>query len=62
LHVQDTAGPIQRPLLRDLEDLFVKCGTGGLNDYWSDASLGSINLDGTEISNGARFNNLAPTS
>ncbi|NEI19782.1 hypothetical protein GUK30_10190 [Rhizobium leguminosarum] len=30
-------------------DLFVKRGTGGLNDYWADASLGSINLDGTEV-------------
>jgi hypothetical protein len=30
-------------------DLFAKRGTGGLNDYWIDASLGNINLDGTEI-------------
>lgn len=30
-------------------DLFVNRGTGGLNDYWYDASLGSINLDGSEV-------------
>jgi hypothetical protein len=31
------------------QDLFVNRGTGGLNDYWVDASLGNINLDGTEV-------------
>jgi hypothetical protein len=31
------------------KDLFVTKGTGGLNDYWTEASLGSINLDGTKI-------------
>lgn len=30
-------------------DLFVKRGTGGLNDYWIAASLGAINLDGSEV-------------
>jgi hypothetical protein len=30
-------------------DLFVNRGTGGLNDYWRDASLGAINLDTTEV-------------
>ena len=30
-------------------DLFVTNGSGGLNDYWRDASLGAINLDGTEV-------------
>jgi hypothetical protein len=33
------------------KDLFISRGSGGLNDYWSDASLGSINLDGTEVFN-----------
>ena len=32
-----------------IEDLFVHRGTGGLNDYWVTASLGSINLDGSEV-------------
>ncbi len=32
-----------------LEDLFVNRGTGGLNDYWIAASLGAINLDGSEV-------------
>ena len=30
-------------------DLFVNRGTGGLNDYWVDASLGNIDLNGTEV-------------
>lgn len=30
-------------------DFFIERGTGGLNDYWVDASLGSINLDGSEV-------------
>lgn len=30
-------------------DLFVARGSGGLNDYWRDASLGAINLERTEI-------------
>ena len=30
-------------------ELFVNRGTGGLNDFWVDASLGSINLDGSEV-------------
>jgi hypothetical protein len=31
------------------EDLFIKRGTGGLNDYWEAASLGAINLDGSQV-------------
>jgi hypothetical protein len=31
------------------KDLFATRGTGGLNDYWIAASLGAINLDGTEV-------------
>jgi hypothetical protein len=31
------------------EDLVLKRGTGGLNDYWIAASLGTINLDGSQI-------------
>jgi hypothetical protein len=31
------------------EDLFTKRGTGGLNDYWIAASLGAINLDGSQV-------------
>lgn len=31
------------------EDLFIKRGTGGLNDYWIAASLGAINLDGSQL-------------
>jgi len=31
------------------KELFALRGTGGLNDYWVAASLGAINLDGTEI-------------
>lgn len=31
------------------EDLFINRGTGGLNDYWTDASLGAINLDGSRV-------------
>jgi hypothetical protein len=31
------------------QDLFANRGTGGLNDYWSDASKGNIDLNGTEI-------------
>src|SRR4051812_3611208 len=31
------------------EDLFVKRGSGGLNDYWIAASLGAINLDGSQV-------------
>ena len=31
------------------EDLFIKRGTGGLNDYWIAASLGAINLDGSQV-------------
>jgi hypothetical protein len=31
------------------EDLFVKRGTGGLNDYWAAASLGMISLDGSQV-------------
>lgn len=30
-------------------DLFSKRGTGGLNDYWTAATLGAVNLDGTEV-------------
>jgi hypothetical protein len=30
-------------------DLFVRRGTGGLNDYWIAASLGAINLDGSKV-------------
>jgi hypothetical protein len=31
------------------QDLFVTRGTGGLNDYWIAASLGAINLDGSQV-------------
>ena len=31
------------------EDLILKRGTGGLNDYWNAASLGAINLDGSQL-------------
>ncbi len=31
------------------EDLVLRRGTGGLNDYWIAASLGAINLDGSQI-------------
>lgn len=31
------------------EDLIIKRGTGGLNDYWIAASLGAINLDGSQL-------------
>ena len=31
------------------EDLFINRGTGGLNDYWIAASLGAINLDGSQV-------------
>jgi hypothetical protein len=31
------------------EDLVVKRGTGGLNDYWIAASLGNIDLDGSKV-------------
>ena len=31
------------------EDLVLKRGTGGLNDYWIAASLGAINLDGSQV-------------
>ena len=31
------------------EDLLVTRGSGGLNDYWIAASLGAINLDGSEV-------------
>lgn len=31
------------------EDLVLKRGTGGLNDYWITASLGAINLDGSQL-------------
>ncbi|WP_336601898.1 hypothetical protein [Paraburkholderia bengalensis] len=30
-------------------DLFATNGSGGLNDYWRSASLGAINLDGTDV-------------
>ena len=30
-------------------DLVLKRGTGGLNDYWVAASLGAINLDGSQL-------------
>ncbi len=30
-------------------DLFVHHGTGGVNDYWRDASRGKIDLDGSEV-------------
>jgi hypothetical protein len=45
---QDTAGLEPEPV-NYFRDLFVTRGTGGLNDYWTDASLGGINLDTTEI-------------
>ena len=32
-----------------LRDLIAVRGTGGLNDYWIAASLGNINLDGTDV-------------
>jgi hypothetical protein len=31
------------------KEMFVNHGTEGLNDYWVDASLGNIDLDGSEI-------------
>ena len=31
------------------KEMFVNRGTGGLNDYWADASLGNIDLDGSDI-------------
>lgn len=31
------------------EDLLANRSTGGVNDYWSDVSLGSINLDGSVV-------------
>lgn len=31
------------------QELFIKRGTGGLNDYWHDTSLGAINLDGSKV-------------
>ena len=31
------------------EDLFINRGTGGLNDYWIAASLGAVNLDGSQV-------------
>jgi hypothetical protein len=31
------------------KDLFVRRGTGGLNDYWDEASFGAINLDGSQV-------------
>jgi hypothetical protein len=31
------------------KELFANRGTGGLNDYWVAASLGAINLDGTQV-------------
>ena len=47
---QDTANT-EPQLETFFKDLFVNRGTGGLNDYWIDASVGNINLDGTEIFN-----------
>jgi hypothetical protein len=38
------------------EDLFAKRGTGGLNDYWTAASLGAINLDGSQVFGWKTFN------
>lgn len=38
------------------EDLFIKRGSGGLNDYWISASLGSINLDGSQVFGWKTFN------
>lgn len=37
------------PPVSFFEELLVKRGTGGLNDYWSDSSQGKINLDGSEV-------------
>jgi hypothetical protein len=44
----DSAGTEPHPT-SFYRDLFVKRGTGGLNDYWIAASLGAINLDGSEV-------------
>jgi hypothetical protein len=44
----DTAD-VDSPSLDFLHDLFLTRGNGSLNDYWVDASLGAINLDGTEM-------------
>lgn len=33
----------------DLREMIVRRGTGGLHDYWIDASLGNINLDGSQV-------------
>lgn len=35
----------------DLREMIVRRGTGGLNDYWADASLGNVNLDGSQVFN-----------
>ncbi len=40
---------IEPQLYSYFKDLFVNRGAGGLNDYWIDASLGNINLDGTKV-------------
>lgn len=44
----DTADVEQHPK-SFYDDLFVGREKGGLNDYWVDASLGSLNLDGSKV-------------
>ena len=44
------------------EDLVAKRGTGGLNDYWRAASLGSIDLDGSQVFGWEPWARSAPTS
>jgi hypothetical protein len=44
----DTANVESNPI-SFYKDLFIKRGTGGLNDYWVAASLGAINLDGSQV-------------
>jgi len=46
--LEDTADLEPEPV-NYFRDLFVTKSTGGLNDYWTDASLGGINLDTTEV-------------
>ncbi len=46
--LSDTNGIEPQPVSY-YEDLFVKRGTGGVNDYYATASLGAINLDGSRV-------------
>lgn len=40
---------VSSPPVSFFEELIVKRGTGGLNDYWNDSSQGKIDLDGSEV-------------